>query len=64
MIYSAAFDALPKTVRDRVYRRVYEVLTSRDADPKFARLSAEDRQSIIEILRDTKPTLPKYFRAR
>jgi hypothetical protein len=64
MIYSAAFDALPETVRDRVYRRVYEVLTSRDADPKFARLSAEDRKSIIEILRDTKPTLPAYFRAR
>ena len=64
MIYSAAFDGLPEAVRDRVYRRIYEVLTSRDADPKFARLSAEDRQSILEILRDTKPTLPPYFRAR
>ncbi len=64
MIYSAAFDALPETVRDRVYRRIYEVLTSQEADPKFARLSIEDRQSILEILRDTKPNLPPYFRAR
>jgi hypothetical protein len=63
MIYSAAFDALPETVRDRVYRRIYEVLTSREADPKFARLSLEDRRSIIEILRDTKPSLPAYWRA-
>lgn len=63
MIYSAAFDALPETVRDRVYRRIYEVLTSRDADPKFARLSADDRKSILEILRETKPTLPPYWRA-
>jgi len=64
MIYSAAFDALPEAVRDRVYRRLYEVLSSREADPKFASLSAEDRKSILEILRDTKPSLPPYFRAR
>jgi hypothetical protein len=64
MIYSAAFDALPETVRDRVYQRIYEVLTERDADPKFAHLSIEDRKSILEILRDTKPTLQPYFRAR
>jgi hypothetical protein len=63
MIYSAAFDALPETVRDRVYRRIYEVLTSREPDPKFERLSGEDRKSIIEILRDTKPNLPAYWRA-
>ena len=63
MIYSAAFDAMPETVRDRVYRRIYEVLASRESDPKFTRLSAEDRKSILEILRDTKPNLPAYFRA-
>jgi hypothetical protein len=63
MIYSAAFDALPEPVRDRVYRRLYEVLTSQDRTPKFARLSIEDRQSILEILRDTKPSLPSYWRA-
>lgn len=63
MIYSAAFDALPETVRDRVYRRLYVVLTSPEPDPKFARLSVEDQQSILGILRDTKPNLPPYWRA-
>jgi hypothetical protein len=63
MIYSAAFDGLPETVRDRVYRRLYAVLTLQDRTPKFARLSVEDRQSILEILRDTKPALPSYWRA-
>ena len=62
MIYSAAFDALPDPVRDRVYRRLFDVLTSQDRTPKFARLSIEDRQSILEILRDTKPNLPAYWR--
>jgi hypothetical protein len=63
MIYSAAFDGLPETVRDRVYRRLYAVLTLQYRTPKFARLSVEDRQSILEILRDTKPALPSYWRA-
>jgi hypothetical protein len=63
MIYSAAFDALPETARDRVYRRIYQVLTSPEPEPKFARLSIEDRRSILEILRDTKPALPAYWRA-
>lgn len=63
MIYSVAFDTLPEAVRGRVYRRLYEVLTSPEPDPKFARLSAEDRKSILEIVRDTKPNLPVYWRA-
>jgi len=63
MIYSAAFDGLPEAVRDRVYRRLYEVLSSREPNPKFARLSDQDRQAIVEILRDTKPNLPSYWRA-
>ncbi len=62
MIYSAAFDALPEAVRDRVYRRLYEVLTRKDPGAKFAGLSDNDRQSILEILLDTKPDLPAYFK--
>src|SRR5215831_202808 len=62
MIYSAAFDALPDIIRERVYRRLYEVLNDRDRNKKFARLSDEDRRSILQILRDTKPGLPGYWR--
>jgi hypothetical protein len=61
MIYSAAFDSLPEIIRERVYRRLYEVLNGRDQDRKFAKLSDNDRRSILQILRDTKPSLPGYW---
>jgi uncharacterized protein with ATP-grasp and redox domains len=61
MIYSEAFDALPPAVRERVYRRLYQVLTGEDQTPKFKRLSAEDRRAVLEILRDTKSNLPDYW---
>jgi hypothetical protein len=61
MIYSAAFDGLPDLVRERVYRRLYEVLTGKDQSKKFDRLSAEDRGAVLEILRQTKPGLPAYW---
>ena len=63
MIYSEAFDALPVPVRVGVYRRLYDVLTSRDQSDKFKRrLSVDDRRAVLEILRETKPGLPEYFK--
>ena len=62
MIYSEAFDGMPDLVRQPVYRKLYDVLTGRDTNPKFARLSAEDRRNVREILLDTKPGLPSYWR--
>jgi hypothetical protein len=62
MVYSEAFDAMPDQVKERVYRRLYDVLTSRDQSDKFKRLSSEDRRAVLEILRETKPGLPAYFR--
>jgi hypothetical protein len=64
MIYSEAFDALPRSARDAVYQRLAQVLSARDSSPKYARLSAADRQAIVEILRDTKKDLPSAFNAR
>jgi hypothetical protein len=58
MIYSAAFDAMPDMIRERVYQRLYDVLTGKDRSAKFSRLSDSDRGNILEILRDTKPNLP------
>jgi hypothetical protein len=57
MIYSQMFDAMPAVARDRVYQRLLEVLSGRDTNPKFAHLSATDRQVILEILHETKPGL-------
>jgi hypothetical protein len=62
MVYSEAFDGMPAQVRERVYRRVYDVLTGRDQSEKFKRLSTGDRRAVLEILRDTKPGLPAYFK--
>jgi hypothetical protein len=58
LIYSEAFDALPEPAKAYVYRRLEEILTGRDQSPAFARLSADDRRAILEILRDTKPGPP------
>lgn len=63
MIYSRAFDGLPAEVKAAVYRRMWDILSGLDKDPKYARLSLADRRAIVEILRDTKSGLPEYFQA-
>jgi len=45
-----------------VLRRLHEVLTGKDTSKPFAHLSASDRQNILEILRETLPGLPEYWR--
>ena len=62
MIYDGIFDNMQDKLRDRVYRRLYDVLSGQDESPKYGRLSTEDRESILAILRDTKPNLPLFFR--
>jgi hypothetical protein len=61
MIYSPAFDALPQTARDAVYRRLWQVLSGADTARTYAGLSPASRRAIVEILRDTKKDLPAYF---
>lgn len=61
MIYSDAFNAMPDSAREKIYRRLFDVLSGKEQSPKFARLSAEDKQNILAILRDTKPDLPAYW---
>jgi hypothetical protein len=62
LIYSPAFDALPRSVRDPIYRRMWEVLSGQERDERYlSALSRADRQAIVEILRDTKMDLPQYF---
>ena len=62
LIYSPAFDALPPLSKEPIYRRMWEVLSGQEQDPRYrSALSLADRQSIVEILRDTKKDLPRYF---
>ncbi len=60
LIYSEAFDALPKPALDYFYRRLWEVLTG--LDKNFDGLKKFDRESILNILRATKAGLPDYWR--
>jgi len=62
LVYTESFDKMPAVVRDYVLRRMYDVLTGKLTDKAFAHLTEVDRQAILEILRDTKPNLPAYWR--
>jgi hypothetical protein len=62
MIYAAAFDALPPESRDAIYKRLWEVLSAKEQDRRYARLSTADRKAVLEILRDTKSDLPSWFK--
>lgn len=62
LIYSDAFEALPASAKDPIYRRMWEVLSGDDRQARYrSALSLADRQAIVEILRDTKRGLPAYF---
>ena len=61
LIYSEAFDQIPAVMRDHLLQRLYDILTDKDKDPEFAQIAANDRQAILEILRETKPNLPAYW---
>jgi hypothetical protein len=64
LIYSEAFDALPEQITAHIYQRLWEILTSKDTSPEFAKLSPEARGAILEILRDTKAGLPDYWKSK
>jgi hypothetical protein len=63
MIYSRAFNSLDPAVRQRVYKRLFEVLSGADRSAAFARLTPESKRAALEILTETKPDLPDYYRA-
>jgi hypothetical protein len=63
MVYSSLFDALPPSILERIWQRWFDALTDKDARGLLANRSAEDRRAVLEILRETKPNLPAYWRA-
>jgi hypothetical protein len=64
LVYSDSFAALPKEAKDHVLKRLHEVLSGQDQSKPFAHLSAADRQAILEILRDTMPDWPDYWKTK
>lgn len=62
LIYSEQFDALPDAAKAFIYRRLWQVLTGRDYSQPFAQLSDDQRDAIYQILLETKPGLPEYWK--
>jgi hypothetical protein len=63
MIYSAQFEKLPPEAKAAVYERLWTILSGKGKDARYKHLSAADRRAVLEILRETKSELPKYFTA-
>ena len=55
LIGSKSFQALPATVHREVAQQFRAVLLEASEDPRFAHLTATDRQAIAEILTETTP---------
>lgn len=62
LIYSPAFDALPAPLLEAVYRKLFAILKGAPAFDDHIHLSLPTRRAILEILLDTKPTLPEGWR--
>jgi len=62
LVYSDAFRKLPAEIREYTLRRMYAVLTGAAGAKEFAHLSGADRQAIREILADTLPDKPAWWR--
>ncbi len=61
LIYSDTFDALPQPVKEKVYARMFEILSGKEQSEAYEKLSPASRQAILEILRETKKDLPGYW---
>ena len=58
LIHSEAFRQLPGPLKQKVYRRMAEVLSGADTSNAFKHLTASDRTSVCEILTETLEDLP------
>jgi hypothetical protein len=61
LVYSDSFAALPEPAKTYVYHRLLEVLSGLDRSNDFARLTATDRQAVLEILLETQHGLPREW---
>lgn len=62
LIYSSSFDAMAAPIKEVILQKLHDILTGKNSDEQFARLSTNDRKALLEILRETKPNLPDYWR--
>lgn len=53
MVYSQAFEYMPKLLKDAVVTKLRNVLNGEDEDEAFDHLSTDEREAILSILQDT-----------
>jgi hypothetical protein len=61
MIYSEAFDNLPREMKLALYSRLWKILSGEDLDPAFQKIPEETKRAIRDILIETKPDIPRYW---
>jgi len=57
LIYSSAFDSMEQPLRHEIYSQLWAALSSTASQSRFAHLDQGTRETITEILRETKPEL-------
>ena len=62
LICSPSFDAISDPIKDVILHKLHDILTGKNDEAQFARLTPEDRKAILEILLETKKTLPDCWR--
>lgn len=62
LIYSTAFETLEAPLREKIYDRLWRILTQKDKSKKYKHLDMETSQAILSILRETKTGLPDNWK--
>jgi hypothetical protein len=63
LIYSEPFENLPAAAKEKIYARLYEVLSGKDSSADFQQIPFATKKAILEILLDTKKDLPASWRS-
>ena len=61
LIYSEAFQSLPKKLKDEIYMKLWKILTGENNQAEFSKLTVDSRKAIYEILKETLSDLPDYW---
>ncbi len=61
LVYSPAFDALPKEMKAYLWGRLEQILTGQDQTATYATLKPQERQAVLEVLLETKPEFAAWL---
>jgi len=61
LVYSRGFDALPLEMKTYLWQRLEQILGGEDHSSTYVTMNAEDRQAVLEILRETKPEFAAWL---